>query len=165
MAKFRTYWTWETLCWSVKLYNRHLWHETLPHIFACASSLVFEEKQVFLNLTIFFILTNNDILTKVIRKYVKSKGTVALESFLDFLDVTSYLTFKIPAWKRGCALSFELQMPQTSSTPFCRAFTKFTEVSKKRNLSTACIVFRDDPWNFLLFLLLKLFGILWSFSD
>ena len=33
------------------------------------------------------------------------------------MDVSSYLTFKLYAWKGGYIISFELQMPQTSSTP------------------------------------------------
>ena len=55
----------------------------------------------------------------------KYKGDVAQDTFLDFTDVRSYLIFKCSVWKRGCIVSFELQMPQTFSTPFRKAHTKF----------------------------------------
>ena len=41
-----------------------------------------------------------------------------MDAFLDSLDVSSYLTFKISTGNTGCTISFELQMPQTSSNPF-----------------------------------------------
>ena len=36
------------------------------------------------------------------------KGNAMLETFLDFADVSSYLTLKLSAWKSGCTVSFEL---------------------------------------------------------
>ena len=49
-------------------------------------------------------------------------------AFLDFTDVRSYLTFKISAWKRDCTISYELQLPQTLSNPFWKAFKNFYQV-------------------------------------
>ena len=43
---------------------------------------------------------------------------LVLRQFYYFGDLNSYLTFKLSVWKRGCAISFELQIPQTSSTHF-----------------------------------------------
>ena len=43
------------------------------------------------------------------------------DTFLDFSDVSSYLAFNLSALKRAGTTSFELQIPQTSSTPFWKA--------------------------------------------
>ena len=46
-----------------------------------------------------------------------------MDNFLDFADVSNYLTFNLSVWKRGCActISFELKMLQISSNPFWKA--------------------------------------------
>ena len=80
----------------------------------------------------FFILKNYRILTKVIffflKKNVKNKGNVDYDIFLDVADVSSYLTFKLSSRQGDYKVSFELQMPQTSSTPFWKALTEFYQV-------------------------------------
>ena len=83
------------------LHCRNLWHEIFQHSRACARNFVFEKKQVFLELAIFFVLRNNHILTKVI-------------------------TFS----KKVCMISFELQMSQTLSTPFGKLLQNPTKESK-----------------------------------
>ena len=50
-----------------------------------------------------------------------------LETSLEFADVSSYLTYKFSACKRGCTISFELQLPQTSSTTSWKALANFYE--------------------------------------
>ena len=42
--------------------------------------------------------------------YVRNKGNVVLDTYLDFDDVSSYLTFKLSTRKRGrtIVVSFEL---------------------------------------------------------
>ena len=58
-------------------------------------------------------------------KVRQNKGNVAMDTFLDFTDVSSYLILKLSAWKRGCTISFELQMPPTSSNLFKKALRTF----------------------------------------
>ena len=65
----------------------------------------------------------------------KNEINDALGNFLDCDDVNSYLTFKISAWKRGCTMSFELQTPQTSSTPV---------LPRKIKIAT----YQNTPYNF-----------------
>ena len=48
-----------------------------------------------------------------------------MDTFLDFLDGSSYLIFKLFAWKRDFTMSFKLQMSQTSSTLFWKGLKKF----------------------------------------
>ena len=48
-----------------------------------------------------------------------------MDTFLDFLDGSSYLIFKLFAWKRDFTMSFKLQMSQTSSTLFWKVLKKF----------------------------------------
>ena len=77
------------------------------------------------------------ILTKVItfsEKTPKIKQFV-LDTFLEFGEVSSQLTFKFSAWKRGCTVSFKLQMPQTPSIPFWKSLTKFYSVDTGRKLN------------------------------
>ena len=86
--------------------------------------LHFQKNQSFSKLISF----SNHNLTKVITFYEsisKSKGNAISNIFLGFPGVSSYLTFKLSALKRGCTRSFKLQMPQTSSTPFWKACAKF----------------------------------------
>ena len=79
---------------------------------------------IFLCFLSFFELPYSDKSSLSFWKYVKNKGKAALYIYLDFADVSS-LTFKLSVWKRGCTISFELQMPQTSSTPLWKALVKF----------------------------------------
>ena len=78
-----------------------------------------------------FIVGNNHNFTKVITFLEGiSKTKVmndALETSLEFADVSSYLTYKFSACKRGCTISFELQLPQTSSTTSWKALANFYE--------------------------------------
>ena len=37
-------------------------------------------------------------------KYIKNKSGIVLDSFLGFAHVSSYLTFKLSAWKRGSTI-------------------------------------------------------------
>ena len=53
------------------------------------------------------------------------KDNVAIDTFLNLGDISNYLPLKISPWKRGCKLSFELHITQTSSTPLRRALIKF----------------------------------------
>ena len=84
-------------------------------------------------MTIFFILDQNLRLKPFylklkshFLKYVKKRGDVALETFLDFADVSSYLAFKISATERDCTVSnFGITMLQTSSTLLWKALAKF----------------------------------------
>ena len=48
-----------------------------------------------------------------------------LETSLGFADVSSYLTSKFSPCKRGCTISFELQLPQTSSITSWKALANF----------------------------------------
>ena len=73
--------------------------------------------------------------------YVKNKSNVALDIFLDFAEVKSYLTFNIFAWKRVCTISFELQIPRTSSTTFSKALIQIYQREWTLQLS-------DGPFNF-----------------
>ena len=63
---------------------------------------------------------------------LKSKGNNAQAFFFSFADVSSYLTFKFCAWKRGCTISFELQVTQTLLNIFWKGLTKF--YSEKQEL-------------------------------
>lgn len=54
-----------------------------------------------------------------------------LDTFVDFADISSYLRLKHSAWKRGCAISFELQMTQTSLTLFWKALSLTRVLPKK----------------------------------
>ena len=64
-------------------------------------------------------------------KYAKNKGNANYDTFLGFDDASSCLTFKLSAWKRACAVSFEVQMSQTSSSPFRKSLTKFYQEKVK----------------------------------
>ena len=102
-----------------------------------------KKKQVFLKLTIFFILTNNHIQTKWTSfsdSTSKNNGNVAMGTFLDFADTSNYGTFEVSAWKRSCTISFEIQMPQTSPAPFWKVLTKFYQWT---NFQTS-----NGPYNF-----------------
>ena len=81
------------------------------------------------------MLRNNHIVTKVIISSLStSKLMIMLPAtfdVLDFADVSSYFTFKLSVWKRGCTTSFELQMSPTSPTPSSKALTKFYQVKHK----------------------------------
>ena len=48
-----------------------------------------------------------------------------MNTFLDFADVSNYLTIKLYAWKSGSVISLELQILQNLSTLFWKAFEKF----------------------------------------
>ena len=84
-------------------------------------------KQVFLKLTIFYFKKqrHSDKSNHIFWKCIKNNGSVDLNTFLNFVDVSSYLKLK------GCAVSFELQMSQTLSTPFWKALTKFHQGKSK----------------------------------
>ena len=47
------------------------------------------------------------------------------KTFSDIADASSYLIFKLSAWKRDCLKSFEQKMSQTLATPFWIAPTTF----------------------------------------
>ena len=64
-----------------------------------------------------------------------------MDTFFDFAEVSSYLTFKISASEKGCTISSELQMLQTSSTSFWKSLTKFSDRNYNCNPSTAHIIF------------------------
>ena len=68
----------------------------------------FQKKQVFLNqkYCLFY-----EIKESTFWKYFISKDHVVLDTFLDFADVSSQLTFKLSAWERDYTISFELQIP------------------------------------------------------
>ena len=76
------------------------------------SRLSFIKKQLFLELTIFFVWKKEDILTKVItysRNYVKKKkDSSTLDFFLNFSDVKNYVTFKLFVWAKRLYNTFEL---------------------------------------------------------
>ena len=82
--------------------------------------LVFEKTQFFRLLAKFFLKkkTYSDKSNGILWKHVENKRNVLLDTFLDFAGVSSYLTFKLSAYKSGCTIPFELQMSQTSSTSF-----------------------------------------------
>ena len=68
----------------------------------------FQKKQVFLNqkYCLFY-----EIKESTFWKYFISKDHVVLDTFLDFADVSSQLTFKLSAWERDYTISLELQIP------------------------------------------------------
>ena len=79
------------------------------HSFACGNSLVFKKKRFFFDYQHFFLseeIRHSDISNHIFWKSIKNKGNVALDTFLDFADITSYFTFKVSAWKRGSTISF-----------------------------------------------------------
>ena len=65
-----------------------------------AASLVFLKKRDFLRLTIVFF--------KILPHFDKSDNifNAVPVAFLDFTDVSSYLAFKLSAWRRDCTTSF-----------------------------------------------------------
>ena len=48
-----------------------------------------------------------------------------------FADVSSYLTFKLSAWKRGCIISFELQMSHRLNQPHFRKLLQYSTKDSK----------------------------------
>lgn len=70
----------------------------------------------------------------------KIKGNFAPDIFLGFADVTSYIKIELFGWKRGCSVSFELEMPHNSSNPFWTGFTKFLQFFKNNKSPTICII-------------------------
>ena len=81
----------------------------------------FRKKHAFLILTPIFFLKINQILKKAIsftERTSKVLGNATLNSFPDFADGSSYLTFKLSALKKGCEISFKLQMLQILTTLF-----------------------------------------------
>ena len=54
----------------------------------------------------------------IFRKYIKNKVKVTLDSFRNFVYVSSYLRLKRFSWKRDYVISQKVQMPQTLSRPF-----------------------------------------------
>ena len=76
------------------------------------TAVSFSIKSLFLKLAALFILRNKDILTKLITfPEVTSKLKVMFPEAGNVADFSSYLTFKVSLWKRGCTISFKLQMP------------------------------------------------------
>ena len=65
-------------------------------------------------------------------KYIKNEGNANYDTLLGFGDASSCLTFKqLSAWKRACAVSFEVQMSQTSSSPFRKSLAKLYQEKVK----------------------------------
>ena len=88
-------------------------------------------------------------MAKVIKfwwRYVKNKRNVLVDTLLDFPNISSYLTFKLFEWKKGCAICFELKMSHTSLTPLWK-------VLKNWNPLTALITFTGRSIFWLLLLL------------
>ena len=106
---------------------------TLPCTVAHAEVALFSKKNN-------FFLNPQYFLPNKWEKWEKSNGNVVWDTFLDFSDVSSYLAFNLSAWKRAGTTSFELQIPQTSSTPFWKA-QSFTKESKNWNLSMTRLAF------------------------
>ena len=50
--------------------------------------------------------------------------------FLILTNVSGYLIYKISAWKGGCTISVELQIPQTSMIHFGELLQRSTKESK-----------------------------------
>ena len=55
-------------------------------------------------------LLHSDKSNHIFLKNIKKKGNLVLDTFLDFAEFSSYLAFKISAWEKDCAISFELQI-------------------------------------------------------
>ena len=90
----------------------------------------FRKKQAFLILTKIFFLRINHILKKAItfsKRTSKILGNATLNSFPDFADGSSYLTFKLSALKKGCEISFKLQMSQILTTLFEQLLQRSTK--------------------------------------
>ena len=99
---------------------------------------------------------NSDKSNKIFRKNIKNKGNAALDSVLDFAEVSSYLTFKLYAWKRACTIEFELHIPPTDFIEHIleSSYEVLLNESRNCNPSTACLIF-TGCLIFRLFLLLK----------
>ena len=91
------------------MYNRNLWHEIFSHSYAKENNLVIKKKGFSSISNIFFLseeIRHSGISNHIFWKYIKNKGNPALDTFLDFIDISSYLTFKVSARKRGSTISF-----------------------------------------------------------
>ena len=135
----------------VKVLTVHLYIRGVKYfltvLYGQLASFFLKKTEVFLKLTVLLSLRNNHVMTTVITFSESASRIKVILYWTHFSwNVSSY--FKLSAWKRSCTISFELQMPQISSTPFWKALRSSTTNSRNCNLPpahficTSCCVFQ-----------------------
>ena len=94
-------------------------------------------KQVFLKLTIFYFKKqrHSDKSNHIFWKCIKNNGSVDLNTFLNFVDVSSYLRLK------GCAVSFELQSRKLYRPHFGKLLQSSIKENQNCNPPNAWVMF------------------------